>query len=208
MTVPSTADLQKRANKLAQFKKRIGPDGRPIEKQVISVVRSAIRQAWMKSDVKLAFMYSRTIPDMDDTTRTKWLYECEICRNRFKETEIEVDHKYGHHVFTKLEEFNNYFDKILMVRSEDLQILCKDNKKKGYTGCHSIKTLSESHGLSFEDARATKQAIEFNKKSVKNVVALITRFGYNAASTKDKRRQQLVQIFKENPNAASEIDPV
>lgn len=199
MTVPSPADLQKRATKLAQFKKRIGPDGRPIEKQVISVVRSAIRQAWIKSDVKLAFMYSRTIPDMDDSTRTKWLYQCEICRKMFKETEIEVDHKYGHHVFTKLEEFKNYFDKILMVRAEDLQILCKDDKKKGHTGCHSIKTLSESHGLSFDEARATKQAIEKNKESVKNVVAFLTEHGYNAASTKDKRREQLVDHFrKEN----------
>jgi hypothetical protein len=196
MTVPSPADLTKRATKLAQFKKRIGPDGRPIEKQVISVVRSAIRQAWMKSDVKLAFMYSRTIPDMDDTTRTKWLYECEICRKMFKETEIEVDHKYGHHVFNKLEEFNNYFDKILMVRAEDLQILCKDNKKKGYTGCHSIKTLSESHGLSFDEAKATKQAIEKNKESAKNVFAFLESVGYNAATTKDKRREQLVDHYR------------
>jgi hypothetical protein len=199
MTVPSNADLKKRADKLAQFKKRVGPDGRPFEKQVISVVRSAIRSAWMKSDVKLAFMYGRTIPDMDDSTRTKWLYKCEICSKMFKETEIEVDHKHGHHKFTKLDEFENYFNNILMVRGDDLQILCKDNKKTGYTGCHSIKTLSESHGLSFDEARATKQAIEKNKESVKNVVAFLAEHGYNAAKTKEARREQLVNHFmKEN----------
>ncbi|MNN95379.1 hypothetical protein D3C81_2141700 [compost metagenome] len=86
-----------------------------------------------------------------------------------------------------------------MVRGDDLQILCKDNKKTGYTGCHSIKTLSESHGLSFDEARATKQAIEKNKESVKNVVAFLAEHGYNAAKTKEARREQLVNHFmKEN----------
>jgi len=197
MTVPSAFDLKKRAEKHAQFKKRIAEDGRPIEKQVISVVRSAIRQAWMKSDVKLAFMYSKTIPDMDDSTRTKWLYECEICRKMFKETEIEVDHKHGHHTFTKLEEFESYFKNILMVHADELQILCKDNKKTGYTGCHSIKSLSESHGISFDEAKATKKAIAFEKEnSTKNVVAFLSQLGYNATTNKDKRREMLVEHFK------------
>lgn len=197
MTVPSAFDLKKRAEKHAQFNKRIAEDGRPIEKQVISVVRSAIRQAWMKSDVKLAFMYSKTIPDMDDSTRTKWLYECEICHKMFKETEIEVDHKNGHHTFTKIEEFESYFKNILMVHADELQILCKDNKKTGYTGCHSIKSLSESHGISFEEAKATKKAIAFEKEnSTKNIVAFISQLGYNVPSNKDKRREMLVEHFK------------
>jgi len=196
MTVPSSADLKKRAEKLAQFNKRVGTDGRPIEKQVISVVRSAIRSAWMKSDVKLAFMYGRTIPDMDDTTRTKWLYKCEICNKMFKETEIEVDHKHGHHTFTKLEEFNSYFNNILMVRAEDLQILCKDIPKKKHTGCHSYKTLSESHGITFKEAIAVKKAIEVEKTGVKQTVAFLNANGYNASSNKEKRREQLIEHFK------------
>lgn len=196
MTVPSALDLKKRAEKHEQFKKRIASDGRPIEKQVISVVRSAIRQAWMKSDVKLAFMYSKTIPDMDDTTRTKWLYRCEICNNMFKECDIEVDHKQGHYTFTKIDEFESYFNNILMVHADDLQILCKDNKKTGYTGCHSIKSLSESHDISFEEASATKKAISFEKaNNAKNIVAFLVENGYNAHRTKDGRRVQLVDYF-------------
>lgn len=187
MTVPSPADLKKRADKLAQFRKKIAPDGRPIEKQVIAVVRSAIRSAWIKSDVKLAFMYSRTIPDMDNSTRTKWLYECEICRGMFKEVDIEVDHKEGHHKFTKLSEFENYFNRILMVRAEDLQVLCK--------GCHSVKTLSESQGITFEQAAILKRSIEVEKKGVKQTVDFLKSNGYTPASSKDKRRLQLIEYF-------------
>lgn len=188
MTVPSKADLKKRSDKLAQFRKRIGHDGRPIEKQVIAVVRSAIRAAWIKSDVKLAFMYSRTIPDMDDSTRTKWLYQCEICSKMFKEVDIEVDHKHGHHKFTTLDEFKSYFDNILMVRAEDLQILCK--------GCHSIKTLTESHGITFEEAVVLKKVIEIEKTGVKQTLAFLTQHGYNGGTNKEKRREQLVDHFK------------
>jgi hypothetical protein len=196
MTVPSVTDLKKRSDKLKQFQKRIGPDGRPFENQVISVVRSAIRQAWMKSDVKLAFMYSKTIPDMDDSTRTKWLYKCEICNKMFKECDIEIDHKQGHHKFTRVDEFESYFKNILMVSAEDLQVLCKDNKKTGYIGCHSAKTLSEANGISFEDARILKTVIAFEKgKSSKQIVDFLKVSGYTPGSTKDKRREQLVDYF-------------
>ena len=65
MTVPSQADIKKREDKLKEFMKKLNEDGSSQEKHVVAVVRSAIRQAWMKSDVKLAYLYSKTIPDMD-----------------------------------------------------------------------------------------------------------------------------------------------
>lgn len=188
MTVPSPEDLKKREQKLVQFKKRVAPDGKPYEKHVISVVRSAIRSAWMKSDVKLAFMYGKTIPDMDPNTRTKWLYKCEICENMFRENEIEIDHCEGHHVFTKLEEFENYFNRILMVSADDLQILCKDNPKKKHIGCHSYKTLSESHGLTFDEAKIEKQVIEICKGKASDIDKWLLTRGVTCAKNKDARR--------------------
>jgi len=58
MTIPSQADIKKREDKLKEFMKKLNEDGSPQEKHVVSVVRSAIRSAWMKSDVKLAYLYS------------------------------------------------------------------------------------------------------------------------------------------------------
>lgn len=79
MPVPSKSDIEKREVKLTQFLKKLDDKGKPREKDMISVVRSAIRSAWMKSDMKIAYLYMNTIPDMDNSTKTKWLGRCEIC---------------------------------------------------------------------------------------------------------------------------------
>lgn len=156
MTIPSQADIKKREDKLKEFLKKLDSDGKPQEKHVVSVVRSAIRQAWMKSDVKLAYLYSKTIPDMDDSTRTKWLFKCEICGELFKQNEVEVDHRHtGNTKFTSVEQFEQFFTNVLMVGFDGLQILCKED--------HLVKTLSESLGITFEEAKIEKEVIKIMK---------------------------------------------
>lgn len=185
MTTPSQADLKKREDKLKQFLKKLDSNGKPNEQHVLNVVRSAIRQAWMKSNTKLAYLYMNTIPDMDDSTRTKWLFKCEMCGEMFKLNEVEVDHKQGHNKFTSTEDFVEYFQNILMVGFDDLQILCKTD--------HSIKSLSESLGISFEEARLEKQVIEICKS--KKDKQFIKDAGLNPASNADKRREQVRSIL-------------
>ena len=185
MTVPSKLDIKKREDKLKQFLKRLDKDGKPQEKHVLNVVRGAIRSAWMKSDVKLAYLYMNTIPDMDESTRTKWLTKCEMCGELFKLTDVEIDHKFGNHTFTKVEDFENYFNNILMVGFDDLSILCKED--------HAVKTLAESQGISIESARLQKAAIKLVK--AKEDIAWIKQHGETPASNAQKRRQQIVDIM-------------
>jgi hypothetical protein len=181
MTVPSPADLKKREAKLKEFTKRLTDEGKPQEKHVVAVVRSAIRQAWMKSDVKLSFLYKNTIPDMDPLTRTKWLYKCEICGNMFKQNEIEVDHRHtGGTKFTEVHEFEQFFRNVLMVSENDLQILCKAD--------HATKTLSEVLGISFEEAVIEKLVIGTMKESAKNIDSFLAQHGVSCARNKDARR--------------------
>ena len=187
MTVPSKLDLKKREDKLKSFLKKLGPDGKPQEKHVVSVVRSAIRSAWMKSDVKLAYLYMNTIPDMDDSTRTKWLTKCEICEGLFKLNEVQIDHKLGNHSFTKVEDFENYFNNILMVGFDDLQILCVE--------CHECKTLQEKQGLTWEEAKATKEAIRLQKAKLDT--QWLKENGIIPASNSAKRRVQIVELLME-----------
>lgn len=196
MTVPSQADIKKREDKLKEFMKKLNEDGSPQEKHVVSVVRSAIRQAWMKSDVKLAYLYSKTIPDMDNTTRTKWLYECEICKGMFKENEVQCDHIDGNHSFTKAEDFQNYFDNILMVGFDGLQLLCCDIPSKNHIGCHSYKTLSESLNISFDDAKIEKLVIQICKESAKSIDVWLADRGVKTAKNKDARRDAVREILK------------
>jgi hypothetical protein len=186
LTTPSQADLKKREDKLKQFLKKLDEDGKPNEHHVLNVVRSAIRQAWMKSDTKLAYLYMNTIPDMDDSTRTKWLFKCEMCGELFKLNEIEIDHKKGHNKFTSTEDFVEYFQNILMVGFDDLQILCKTD--------HAVKSLSESFGISFEEAKLEKQVIEICKS--KKDKQFIKDAGLNPASNSTLRRLQVKEILE------------
>lgn len=191
MTVPTQADLKKRKDKLDSFLKKLNEDGSPQEKHVVSVVRSAIRQAWMKSDVKLAYLYMNTIPDMDDSTRTKWLIKCEICQQLFKLSDIEVDHKHvGGSSFTKVSDFEAYFNNILMVNFDGLQILCKED--------HSIKTLSESLGISFNDAKLEKEVIKICKLKASEVDKWLKDRGVVVVKNAEARRNAVRELLKEN----------
>lgn len=194
MTVPSQADIKKREVKLQQFLKKLDVDGKPQEKHVLSVVRGAIRSAWMKSDVKLAYLYMNTIPDMDDKTRTKWLVKCEMCGELFKLTDVEIDHRNGNHTFTKVEDFENYFNNILMVGFDDLSILCKED--------HAVKTLSESLGISIEESRIEKKVIAICKQPAKLIDAYLAENGVTGvARNKDVRRDAVRKLLKEKENA-------
>jgi hypothetical protein len=192
VTIPSQADIKKREDKLKEFMKRLNEDGSPQEKHVVAVVRSAIRQAWMKSDVKLAYLYSRTIPDMDDSTRTKWLVRCEICEGLFKLSDVEVDHKYAgnKYPFTKVEHFQDYFDNILMVNFDGLQVLCKE-------GCHRTKSLSESLNISFNDAKIEREVIKICKLKAAQIDKWLGDRGIKVAKNPQARRDAVRQCLTE-----------
>lgn len=189
MTIPSQTDIKKREAKLQQFLKRLDKDGKPQEKHVLTTVRGAIRNAWMKSDVKLAYLYMNTIPDMDDSTRTKWLCKCEMCGGLFKLSDVEIDHRNGNHSFTKVEDFEKYFNNILMVGFDDLQILCKDD--------HAIKTLSESLGISIEDARIEKSVIQLCKMKASEIDKWLLERGVTCAKNANARRDAVRKCLNE-----------
>ena len=188
MTVPSQADIKKREDKLKEFMKKLNEDGSPQEKHVVAVVRSAIRSAWMKSDVKLAYLYSKTIPDMDDTTRTKWLVKCEICDKLFKLTDVQIDHKLGNHSFTKVTDFENYFNNILMVGFDDLQILCEDD--------HLSKTLSEKLGITFQEAVLEREVIKLCKMKAAQIDKWLKDRDVICAKNPTARRNAIREVLK------------
>lgn len=184
--VPSAADIKKRKAALDGFLKQIDPvTGKSQEKKMVQAVRGAIRQSWMKSPTKLAYLYMKTIPDMDPSTRTKWLVECECCKQRFKITDVEVDHIKGCNSFTRLEDFEEYFDSILMVGFDGLQILCKDR-------CHAAKTLSEKLGISFDEALVEKEVIAICKGDEK---AWLKSKGIVPAGNAKLRREQVREVL-------------
>ena len=183
MTVPSKSDLSKREKKRKDLWKHLNEDGSMDEKKLCTQIRSAIRQVWMKHPSKLALLYDKTIPDMDDSTRTKWLIECECCKNTFKLSDVEVNHRKGENTLKTLDDILPFATSILGISHEDLEILCKP--------CHSAYTYSERYNVTLEEAFKEKEVISKLKQTVAKQKAELKKLGFTPSETsnEDKRRE-------------------
>ena len=110
--------------------------------------RSAVRKKWMHCFTKLNFLESSRIPDEDPTTRRKWKYQCNICKQYFIKDHVDVDHIEGEKSFTEWNQAFEYASSILDVGREDLQLLC--NGDSG-TNCHATKGTCERLGLDWRN---------------------------------------------------------
>ncbi len=143
MATPSKVEIDKVQKKLEGFLKKLNPDGspkRPMDDNLAKgLMRDAVRKKWMHCPTKLSFLLMNRIPDMDNSTRTKWLQRCSKCGKLFKETEVNVDHTLGEKQFVDWGEAQQYASSILDVTFDDLQILCIPD--------HKTKTRCEQLGL-------------------------------------------------------------
>lgn len=168
MAAPSLKDIEAKRTKREGFLKMLNDDGRMPEKRLVSMIRGALRQAWMKAPNKLAKIELERMSDMNSNTRTKWLFRCAICKKKFKLADIEVDHIKGGHTFTSMAELEKYCINMLNVPVDGLQILCKT--------CHPIKTLSESRGITFKEAIFEKKILEFTNLKAKQQITLLVKY--------------------------------
>lgn len=157
----------------------------------MSWVRGGVRRGlWNKHPLKLEFMKSKTIMIENTNPRSKARFPevkgcvCELCLDTFKISECEVDHKTGNHSLKSMDDLRGFIEAMIEIDLNDLQMVCK--------GCHRIKSYADKYEISFEEAKATKMAIEI-VKSKKDKQWLEER-GIVPASAQAKRREQ---IFKE-----------
>lgn len=99
-----------------------------------SFIRSCLRRAWSKYPVKFQALQAARKPYEGEDKRTKWTYQCNICKGWFKTTEVSVDHKLP---CGSLKDYDDLpvFVQRLFCSAEDLQILCAP--------CHREKTNAE-----------------------------------------------------------------
>lgn len=155
--LPSNKDLRKRHERIAKWAKLLNGKGYLPEKKLMQMLRSALRQQWMHSPVKLLKLEEAAYPDMNANTRTKWLVKCECCGESFKKGDVEIDHIHGGHSLKSLDDLQEFYMNVLDVCADDLQILCKE--------CHSIKTFMEQHpGMTREEAVLEKKVIAWFKR--------------------------------------------
>ena len=140
------------------------------EKEVVSWWRSAVRQMFSNSIFYRKYIEDQSTLVKNENTRSMKRYPmvkrftCVICGEQFGSGGIELDHVEGGNTNKSFSDAESFLKAIMFVTPDDVQILCKNkhkvvNKRKTLVsfGCHSIKTMQESHGCSFEEARVRKE---------------------------------------------------
>ncbi len=170
--------------------------GTMTEGEYLTWVSSALRSRWLHWPPRAEAMKLARVPYTGENKRQKYAYKCAICGKIFSQKEVEVDHHpYKAGSLKSINDIGNYVSRGLYCEVDNLRVVCKP--------CHKIHTLSQNKGISFEEAKALKKAIEWAKKPKKEVVAFLEEHGYNAsmAGNASKRREALVEIFlKESQN--------
>lgn len=172
------------------------------DKEAFVTIRTMVRQMWNKSEYKLRFFKSKSklLKNENPRSMKKYpyvtKYQCAICGEWFSANETEIDHVVSENALTDYEHINDFFTNIILTSPDKLQVLCKDKKTKkdGVVrfGCHSIKTFSERYGVSLEEAKATKEAIQLVSKSLDK--DFIIKHNEVPASTQAARRKQIIDI--------------
>lgn len=169
------------------------------ESALLTYIRGGIRRSlWNRSPIKIEFInknrYKIPSPNPKLNGRLVWGGLCALTGREFQLKDMDVDHRKGGHSLRSLDDLQAFLEGIVLVSLDDLQFVSRD--------AHKIKSYSEKFGVTFEEASVIKQAIEFEKKGVKQTVDFLKSNGYTPASSKDKRRLQLIEHFgKEKANA-------
>lgn len=187
--VPDEVDLALWQAEYEKHAKKLDKDGyrKPItETEIVGWVRKKLDDIWMSCPQKLAFLEKMRVPDYDPNTRRTSKWQCNITKEWFNKTEVQVDHIKGEHEFTRLDQLVEFANKRFMVGYNDLQILS--------TEAHSIKTHAERYGMTYEEAKIDKQAIAIMKD--KKDKQWLQEKGVVPGKNAKIRKQQIIEVLK------------
>lgn len=165
------------------------------ESAYMSWLRGGIRRyLWSKNPVKLEFIKQNRVKIPNPNPRGKvkevWGGVCALTGNIFPIGDMEVDHKEGNHSLKTLDDLVPFVKGIVMITLDDLQLVSKE--------AHKIKSYAEKQGISFEEAKSEKTAIELIKKGVDKQFLIDHNVkAENIGSTQLKRRKQIVELLLE-----------
>lgn len=163
------------------------------EAQYLAWIRSALRSKWLRWPCRAEAIVAARRPYKGPNKLQKYECQCAMCKEWFKQKEIEVDH-YPHDAgsILSVDDIGPFVNR-LYCETTNLRVLCKP--------CHKVYTLSQSKGISLEDAKIEKIVTEMMKDS-KKVLAKLAENGYTGSQVSNaaKRRTLLTTILKEKLN--------
>ncbi len=129
-----------------------------------SFIRSGLRSLTMKYPAKQKYLHQACRP-APAGSRFKYVTDCEICGILVGKSHVEVDHIQAAGSLKSYEDLPGFVERLLCSH-ENFQCLCSD--------CHSVKTVADRKGISFEDAKVEKMVIAFSKKAVNAQKTMLT----------------------------------
>ena len=165
-----------------------------------SYIRGGIRRSlWNRAPQKIEYInkHRKRIKNPNPKGRVAevWGGICALCGGEFPQNMLEVDHRVGNNSLKDFDDILPFILAISCVSEDDLQMVCKP--------CHRIKNLSESKGISFDEALAMKETIRILKEK-KDLTWLEERGIVPLRSQKARREQIVEQIIKERNNESPE----
>lgn len=191
--------MKEQMNMGVEFKRMAEQYGVP-DKQVMTDVRTLIRQMWGNSPFKRGYLDKHVTLIENTNTRSKKRYpvvkkyKCTSCGEWYGSAEIELDHVISENSLTSYEHIDDFFKTIVFPSPKQIQILCKDKKLKGkvvHFGCHGIKTYSERYGVSLEEARVTKETLKIMKEKVDK--EYLSSHNLPIPTTQAKRKELIIK---------------
>lgn len=154
-------------------------------------LRGCLRKAWEKNPIKLNLIKSQRKqiinPNPNGNKPTVWGAECAMCNREFVIKDIQVDHIVPAGKLNNTEDIQGFVERLLYVTEHDLRLVCKN--------CNSALALADKQGITFNEARAIKKAIEICK--AKKDKQFLEDRGILPASNATKRRKQVEQALME-----------
>lgn len=164
--------------------------GTMTEAQYLAWIRSALRSKWLRWPPRAQAIEAARRPYEGPNKLQKYEVQCAICKEWFKQKEIEVDH-WPHDAGSILtvEDIGPFVGR-LYCETDNLRAVCKP--------CHSIHTYAQKEGITFEEARAAKKVLEITKLPTKQVLVFLAEHGYTGASVSNatKRKELVTKILK------------
>lgn len=171
-------------------------------------VRGGFRSVWMTHPVKLAFMSRKAVklrnPNPNGRNEFVKGFRCERCNCEcfsmaskdvkrieklgVKINTVQVNHRKMAGSLKSKEDLGSFAANLLFVSFDDLEIIC--------TECHSYETHSQRYGMTIEEAKYDKKAIEIEKLKTDEVKKFIRLNGLEPSKKKEDRRKQLIEILK------------
>lgn len=160
-------------------------------------LRGCLRKAWMRHPNKIrAINASRykapkldkdgnPVLDAKGNEKLVWKCTCGLCGYEGPIKEFQVDHIEAAGKLNCFEDIPGFVARLLFVLPEDLRNICKT--------CNSILSYCDRTGLSFEEAKAEKEAIALAKS--KKDKKWLQDHGVKPESSISKRREQIVKIL-------------